>query len=489
GFVPPGFTGQWRSWVIAASTGAGVGIALLGVLAASQRASRVRPLEALLQTGQATRVMTWSRWLLGLVFLGGGIAMLTLVPAVGGDGALAMSILVCFPLVVGLAALAPLVVPLLGGLLGIIGGRSAVGHLARANIRHGVRRTASTAAPIMVLVALVAGLAGTLSTVAEAGRQEAARTLVADFVVTADRPIGTELADVAGVRTVSEEMTVPLDVAWVGKNHPDAPVDALAVDPTAYLRTHHLVPTAGDLRDLHGATVAVRPNDLPDQGWRIGGSLPVLIAGVPTTLRVVALLPTTLTGSSFLVPAGLIPADPKTPRRYAVQVDSGVDLATVGARLAHFGPVVTKAEWIEGIDQDQQRTNLKVMIALLGLASLYTVIAIINAVVISASDRRDEFAVDRMTGLTRAQVVRMALSEAFTVVVAGVMLGGIAAAGTVIGNVIALTKMTGITVLSLPWPLLAWIALSVTGVVGLTSLLTTLAATRPAAHRHPGHGQ
>src|SRR5262249_16388110 len=67
-FARPGFQGRWQDWIVAVSAGTGIGIALLGVLAASGRASRIKPLEALRDTGQAARVMTWSRWILGVLF-------------------------------------------------------------------------------------------------------------------------------------------------------------------------------------------------------------------------------------------------------------------------------------------------------------------------------------------------------------------------------------------------------------------------------------
>jgi putative ABC transport system permease protein len=45
-------------------------------------------------------------------------------------------------------------------------------------------------------------------------------------------------------------------------------------------------------------------------------------------------------------------------------------------------------------------------------------------VVIAGSDRREEFAVARLTGLTRAQVVRATLTESLTVTGLGIGLGG-----------------------------------------------------------------
>ena len=117
------------------------------------------------------------------------------------------------------------------------------------------------------------------------------------------------------------------------------------------------------------------------------------------------------------------------------------------------------------------------------LPMLYTVIAMVNAVVISASDRREEFATARVAGLTRAQVVRVALWEALAVVAIGLLLGGLAAAGTVAGMAVAIGHMIGLRVVSVQWPLLGALALGAAVIVGISSVLTTLAATRTPAIR------
>ncbi|MBT8225680.1 MAG: ABC transporter permease [Dactylosporangium sp.] len=196
-FVPPGFSAQWRSWIIFVGVGTGVGVSLLGVLTASARASKLRPLEALRDSGRPARTMTPSRWIIGTLPLAGGIAMLTMVPHLGTEQAKRMSTLVSMVLVIAFAALAPLLAQLVGGLLTpVLRGR--LGQLAQANLRDGVRRSAATAAPIMVFVAFVAGWTGAQATLTEAGRQEITRNLRGDFVVAADRPIAAELATVDG---------------------------------------------------------------------------------------------------------------------------------------------------------------------------------------------------------------------------------------------------------------------------------------------------
>lgn len=407
--------------------------------------------------------MTFSRWLLGLLFTAGGVALMILVPAIGGEGAVALSIMSSLVWIVAFTAFGPLLVPAIGALLGIVHGRTTLGYLARANVRDAVRRSASTAAPVMVLMAFVAATAGTLETTAEAAKEEANRVLVADAVVASDHPIRTELAGTRGVRALSEEAPVPVEVAPSEPDDPAETFDGMAVDPEAYLRTHRITPVAGDLRNLKGASVAVNP---VDRTWRVGDTMIARVGGGDrVSLRVVALLPPSLIGPSMLLPPEFMPS--AGPRVYTLQTD--------GTRV---GIGVSKPEWIEQLQREQERTNLRVMLALLGLASLYTIVAIVNAVVVSAADRVEEFRTHRVTGLTRGQVVGMALWEALTLAAAGLVIGGLAALSTLIGNAAAIADMLGFPVFVVPMPVIVGVAVAVTAVVASTSVLTTLSATR-----------
>jgi putative ABC transport system permease protein len=116
----------------------------------------------------------------------------------------------------------------------------------------------------------------------------------------------------------------------------------------------------------------------------------------------------------------------------------------------------------------------------MGLGGLYALIAVINAVVIAAAERRREFAAARVSGLTRAQVVRMALIESWAVSAIGVLLGGVAALLTMIGITSALQRITGFAVVAVPWVLVAAVVAGAFAVIGLTSVWTTLSATRTA---------
>ncbi|MFD0347936.1 FtsX-like permease family protein [Kitasatospora aburaviensis] len=60
---------------------------------------------------------------------------------------------------------------------------------------------------------------------------------------------------------------------------------------------------------------------------------------------------------------------------------------------------------------------------MLGLALLYTGIALANTLLTSTADRRRELALLRLAGATRAQVVRLVTAESALVAIVGAVLG------------------------------------------------------------------
>lgn len=478
GFVPAGFSAQWRPWVLGVSLLVGIGLAVGGVLVAARRASRVEPLEALRGTGEATRVMTRGRWVAGLV-LAGIAAALVATSAVGGAAggqAMAMCVSVCAA--VAFTALSPLLVPGVARLLPVrlLG---VLGELARADLRDGVRRSASTAAPLIVLVGLLLGQSGALTSYAAAGEGELRAGTVADLVVESTGPAAAGATSVPGVAAASTEVEVPVEVTTGTGDAAFAEIArALVVDPAAYVEVH---PDSAAVADLRPGSVAAGAGalgvDVGDGvGVRVGeeslGRLPV-VAAVPAAIG---------GGAALLLPPGLLPASAlaDAPVRTFVQLDAGADAGRVAQELAALGTVVSLDAWIERNAEAGSATNTAVLVVVMGLGGLYALIGVVNAVVIAAGERRGEFAVARATGLKRSQVVLMALVEAWAVAAIGLLLGGLAAAGTFLAVLITTAAVTGTATLALPWLLIAAVVAGALLVTGATSTATSLAATRPS---------
>jgi len=498
GFVPDSFTGQWRQWILAVSFGTGIVLAVAGALVAARRAAQVRPLEALRETGEAARVMTVTRWLAALLFFGGALALIIVAPHGGPDGGAAMAMNVPLPAAVAAAALAPLFVPLLGRLLPT--GSSVAGVLARANLWDARRRSASVAAPLIVLVALVVGTSAASASFTTSGIAEQRRQTHADLVVESTGPTGPAILAVAGVAAASTETSIPVTVT-TGQGE-DAETDtgsALVIDPAAYPAAHSITPAdpaaspaahsttpagsaggAGALAALRGRAVAAGPGgDVPSHGTirlRIPGAdlgeVPV-VAAVPVTMG---------GGADLLLPPGLVPADvlAAAPTRSFVTLTPGADVTATRAALARIGPVSTLDEWLTSDAKSRAEISDKIMLVVMGLGGLYALIGVVNSVVIGAAARRREFAEARITGLTRTQVIRSALLESSAVTLAGLFLGAVAAAGAALAAVSSTAAVTGHGTLTLPWPLIGAVCAVALTVTATTSLITSWSATRRA---------
>ncbi|RZQ60376.1 FtsX-like permease family protein [Amycolatopsis suaedae] len=485
GFLPPQFQARWMDWILGVSAGVGVGVALAGVLVASRRASSVRPLEALRETGAAVRVMTVSRWFFGLLFLAGAVAMAIVAQVAGPEGAIPLAINSALAASVGLAALSPLVVPLVGRLFGLVLRGTTLGGLAEANLRHGVRRSAATAAPLLVLVALVIGQLGTMSSIATASERQQARNTVGDLVVNSTAARAGALREVEGVEHVSTETAVAVTATLTedrgdeDERTRDRAGEAVIVDPADYRRTHPAPAEEGSLEALRGNTVAVGPGSAGEEGLELGATVPFTVDGRRLDLRVVAVLASTMNGGvDYVLPAGLVASQGDATS--IVSVAPGLRPEDVGARIqaAGLGQVVTVPDHLAASASAQQDTQEGIMAVVMGLGGLYALMAVINAVVIAAAERRAEFATARLTGLTRRQVVGAALLESWAVTAVGVLLGAVAAAGSVLAMASALGEITGEAVIDVPWPVVGAVVAGAFLVVGATSVWTSVSATR-----------
>ncbi|WP_433211984.1 FtsX-like permease family protein [Dactylosporangium sp. CS-047395] len=235
--------------------GLGPVVALLGAWSAARRAARVRPLEALREAAVERRPMGRLRWIVGglLVMVGVGFAIGTATADDAQDGA-TLALYSAMALVTGMVGLAPAAVPLIVGLwrLPFRRGGGAIGLLVREGALTAARRTASTAAPVLLTVAfavLVAGMVQTTTAAYAAGR---AADVDAGQVLVPDRTPG--LSD-AAVTAVPGAAMLPSTVfgrddaagadrrAW----------NVLGVDPAAFAEADRGAKVlAGSLGDLKG---------------------------------------------------------------------------------------------------------------------------------------------------------------------------------------------------------------------------------------------
>ncbi|MFF0265434.1 ABC transporter permease [Kribbella sp. NPDC004536] len=451
--LPPWFDAPWDQGAMWAAMIIGVGTALAGALTAAWRASRVNALEAIVEGRAARRAMTPWRWFWGLSAAAGTL-LLVIVAQAARDlvAGLMIGLVVMISGSVALSQLSPVVVPFVGRIPAVVVRGNLIADLARAGVLHAVRRSAATAAPLIVLVGLVVGMWGTFGSLAKAVGVEQERLVTADVVV--DHAVGNG----PGIAVSSVQTVVPIAVT---RGRKTVYSEAVGIDPVAYQQTHKLRPRKGSLDRLTGNTIAIGPG-MAAEGYKLGSTLKVALGNRKVEVRVVAIMPETLDVSeNFFVPRALLPAGGRT--------ESLVKLAPGGSLEGQ-----SVKQWAAARGEAQQRSNADLFAALMGLAGIFTAVAVVNAVVMSTADRRQEFTLSRLAGLTRAQVVTVAVVESGTVVVVGVLLGALVA-GAALAGVAA--GPYGLAAVAIPWRLLGLIFGAALIVVGGAAAITAARAT------------
>ncbi|MFB6848247.1 FtsX-like permease family protein [Streptomyces sp. NPDC056373] len=477
GLAPAWFTIGEHTWPYHAAFWTGLLVALGGATAASWRAGRTAPTDALREAAADSGPLTPGRLLCGTVLL--LTAAVTLALSLTGDPSdlLQRKTYISRPmlLITAAALLAPLVLRPLTRLACL---PSAVGMLVRENTATEVRRTAALAAPVLVTVALAGSLLGATATLNHAKSTETSERTTAAFVVTPAAGRGFDAAGLSRLRAVpgarisatsSTAVTVLEDGVALIRS------EARAATPADLAATSRLPIGAGRTADLDDGSIIVNEEW---QRHRVGDRVRVWLGdGTPRTLRIAAVMPTGTGGNGVYVTPRNAPG--ATADRVEVTLEDGAAPGTVAAALreaagAAGGRVLTRDAWIDATRPDTNRTTRLGVFLVLGIALLYTGISVANTTVMAASDRVRDLAVLRLTGATRGQVLRLTAAEALTATAAGALLGVLVTGVNLAGMWGALGLLSVRPTVTLPWQALGATAAA-------CALLALVCATVPAA--------
>jgi putative ABC transport system permease protein len=447
GFAPAGFTARFILWPLLAAFGVSLLVALTGAAVAARRAGRVRPIEALREASVDRRVMTAGRWAFGVLFLAGAAALLTFAPDLGAE-AIGLILLDAQLAITGIALLAPVMAPRLAWLVGRLLVPGVAGGLARDNARSAVRRTSSTLAPILVTVGIAAATLSAVATLGDAEERGSAARVAAPAIAL---PLGS-----AGIADPGTGVPTADSVVYV--NTDDYPEEFDAVYTGPGVETVLRLPVrSGSIADLAGTDTVVAGAGLAHAaGWRTGGTAQLwLDDATPVRLRVVAVLaPSIDLDQAVLLPWALRAAH--APR-------SGADAVYLTGSTVDGARVVSAADYFRARNAEQRRLNHLALIAVLGMALVYTSIAIANTLVMAMGARGRDLAVLRLGGGTPRQVLTMIGVEALLVGVTGVLLAGVVTAGMLAGLRAGLVDLVTAPRTVVPWtPILLIAAACVT---------------------------
>ncbi|MDI6100881.1 FtsX-like permease family protein [Actinoplanes sp. NEAU-A12] len=430
---PAGYTVYWQPWVLAVAFAAGPLVALAGAATAARRVSRIGALEALRVAEWEPRAMSRARWVAGLIAVAAGVAAGVAAAASEKMSDLgSYALLGAMALIAGTALLAPAVVPALIRLL-LAPLRGVIATLARESARTAVRRTASTAAPVLFTVAFAVFVTGTVQTSAAAWDTQRAAALPAGDILMPD--------DTPGLH--------------------DGVASRAALDTTAYVGGRAVVVVGVD---------EVRPGTalLPAEK---AGAVQVTVTyadGVTETLPVAGTAPPGPFRADLIVARDTVRQhDPSALAPAAYPAPAGP--AGPGARKTTPGDVARQAE----VEDDRLIDTFTLL--LLAVSAGAGALAVVNTLLMTARRRAPDHRVLRLAGATGSQVLRAVALETGLAVVIGALLGGAAGVVAVAGSARSLAAQIGQDVPTLvSWPV-------ITTTVLACLVLAIGAATIPAA--------
>lgn len=473
--APSWFAIRPAAWpMYAAAFWTGPAVALAGVWAASRRAGRTGPAEALREADVDTGILPPVRRLLGFALLAGAAFLMTKSLVTDASGLLKRKTYTTQPMVLITAAalLAPLLVRPLTRLLRLPG---ATGMLVRANTAASLRRTAAVAAPVLITVALAGSVLGSAMTVSQAKAAEAREHTRADLVVTGEDLRGSK--DLAAGPVPGATSSASASTAVFVREEGTALIrsQARAVDDAKTLAAVERLPVvAGDLRDLDDRSIVV------NEEWEqhtVGATVRVWLGdGRPASLRIAAVLAIGTGNNGAYVTAANAPTAPVD--RIDVRLAPGADRAAVTAALSGTGGTVRSTDqWLAATHPRTSPQTRLGLVLVLGIALLYTALALANTLLMAGSVRSAELNALRLAGATRPQVLGVVAGETLFAVGLGAVLGMAVTAVNLAGLGAALATLSAPVTVTVQWPVVGVTA-------GVCAVVAVAAAMAPKAVRH-----
>ncbi len=201
--------------------------------------------------------------------------------------------------------------------------------------------------------------------------------------------------------------------------------------------------------------------------------------GASVNLRVVALFAAERGYESIVLPASLVAAHTTDglTKQILVRSTPGTDVRPALTALAakHPGVQVADRDTLVASNAEDLQTQAWINYMLVGMLIAYTAVSVVNTLVSTTLRRRREFALQRLTGSTRAQVLRMLTTESTLVWLTGITLG------TAVALACLLPYTATVSTSSLPTGPL-WIYLLIVGAAAILTFGSTLLPTTTLRH-------
>jgi putative ABC transport system permease protein len=468
------------AWVWGLATG--ILITLVSALLPAITASRISPMEALRDQSNTVRRGLRRRNIVGSTL------------AIVGAGAIGVGLYAGPPrpylyvaagavaLVLGITLLAaqilvPVAVSLRGALVRLW---KVDGRLATKNIERESRRSANTAAALMIGVLLLALTATFTESIKGLVREQVSGLSTADFFV-AGAPIPMPdglIESITAVEGVDQASAIGF-VEQVTTS--DTPVALAVLDPATAEEAWSFT-TQPPVAEIGGNAYA--SNGFVEAGHEVGDTIELV--GPDGVVEVTIIGTVGANVDADLVVSWDTAAELSNAvllAQVGVTVEEGASEAEVEERLSAMLTqdypllIVTTPQDILGVVDAIVNTILAVLYALLAGAIVIAILGVANTLSLSVTERTREIGLLRAVGMSRRSVRRIIRIEAIVMSLLGAILGSVLGVGLGIAIIRALNEF-GFTVIAVPWVQLA--AFTVLAIVAgiLAAIMPALRASR-----------
>jgi putative ABC transport system permease protein len=420
----------------------GLGVTAIAALMPAVRATRVPPLAALRDVALDRSGTSRIRIGAGIVALLAGLVII--LPAFGDDpttdqlpivGA-GMALIVLAVLVLGPVMARPLS-RLLGSPLPAI--RGVTGRLSRENAMRNPRRTASTAAAIIIGVTLVGFITVFASSAQSSIRSSIDQGFTGDYIVQptnqfadlsgAPPALAEELRSADGVDTVTAAGAAPMRIDLPDGEAPSPFVGA--IDPESFTRVFDVEMTEGTIEDTPDDGLLLNRQVAASEDLAIGDEVTLTSAsGEEATVRVHAITDDAAILQQWTITR--VRLDELQPRptdfTLGILLDDGAspnDARPVLDEVMEPYPTMNLQDRDEFTDSvvGVISTLLNVIYGLLAISIIIALIGIANTLSLSIHERTRELGLLRAMGMTRTQVRTLVRWEAVIVALIGTSVG------------------------------------------------------------------
>ena len=377
-------------------------------------------------TGTQGEKMSATRIVIAAASVVGLAAFLIFMPDTGSENPVA-SIIVPLLIIFPLGALAPVLVPVVARALGwllrpLIGGS---GVLVAQRASRDSQRFASNVLPLLILMGVMGGFAIGAGPDQATMQDDYHSKLDADLIVepSSVKDADTVTGDIGNMQGVNAVVRSAATTRLIEQGRADGTFLTVFnfVDLDAYQDVFETDVTTGDFDSAGGAAVvSTRESD------KVGDTVTVEApSGTTATLTVAAVITSRIYTGLLVDWEMLQTLDPEV---WDIRVFLSADSAAVSditARVDDLAPTMTKDEFIQTRVELRQSNAATGNIALFGTIYGLAIVAMIQGLTASVMNRRGEFRLLSLLGISRARTIGTLLSEALVLIVSsGVLLAG-----------------------------------------------------------------